>query len=435
MIAMKLYYIIILYIISHIRQYFDKVFISNQKITRNSTIGIIGTGLSGCIMAWNLKKCGFNPVIIEESDTMGDIFNTYSDTDGTYLMNNYIWPKHNYDHYRELLDNFNIRRQNIDGSFYITNSDGRDFMHGLDSVLSEKYREELVQWTRMVQFFNIYNKSLNNNRQYNPLNIIPIAFATLLYKCDNPLFINDIIQPLYYNYPNILNYPIAILNDINDIIPIDNTKHPEYETFMDIHDSKKIFDDCLTNIDVHKGVNIVSISYTDKKWMVKMVDDREFIFDAIVYNCDIDTILRFNSTYFDSQLLGMLTYNKSVPIYLHRDKEILKGKSDKYMVYVNNGLVTHNLNFWDNGLYLTIGDKDKPNNIIKKIVSPKRLSINIYNSHLVTLLQKNQGYNNIYYAGNLNLLYNRTDINIDVLTGIQLSIMLGCDYPFHNLLR
>ena len=58
MIAMKLYYIIILYIISHIRQYFDKVFISNQKITRNSTIGIIGTGLSGCIMAWNLKKCG-----------------------------------------------------------------------------------------------------------------------------------------------------------------------------------------------------------------------------------------------------------------------------------------------------------------------------------------------------------------------------------------
>ena len=83
----------------------------------------------------------------------------------------------------------------------------------------------------MVDFCKTMNKSFNINRQFNPLNIIQIKFIARIYKCDNPIFIKYIVNSIYYEFPNILDYPISTLEYISDILPPDNSKFQNMKHF------------------------------------------------------------------------------------------------------------------------------------------------------------------------------------------------------------
>ena len=64
----------------------------------------------------------------------------------------------------------------------------------------------------MVDFCKTMNKSFNINKQFNLPDIIQLKYITKLYKCDNIDFINDVVQPIYYDYNNILKNPLSKLN-------------------------------------------------------------------------------------------------------------------------------------------------------------------------------------------------------------------------------
>ena len=139
--SMKIFYLILIYVIIYIRGNIEKtIYGINSKLNRNSKIVIIGSELSGCILAWNLKKSGYNPIIIETKKELTNPFPSHNlDDNNLILLNNFIWPKENNEHFRELLTLFDIKKRNINRSIFLTNKDGHNYYHGMESSLSNKY--------------------------------------------------------------------------------------------------------------------------------------------------------------------------------------------------------------------------------------------------------------------------------------------------------
>ena len=301
---MKFLYIILIYIIFYFKGLYYPLFGPKYEKNRNNEIYIIGDGFSGIICAWNLKKYGFKPIIITKNKEINNPFKTQIIDDKIVPILNYMWPKEKNEHWRELIDEIGIKKKNINRSFYIINKNGK-YIHGINTELSIKYKYQISQWIKMVDFCKTMNKSFNINKQFNPLDIIQLKYITKLYKCDNIDFINDVVQPIYYDYNNILDYPISIVEYINDILPIDNNRFPEYETFLNIEESGTIIDKLIGGIDVIYDCNINSIKYNKKKWTIN-TDKNTYTSDFIIYNSDINHIKKLTYDTWVIKLLDLL---------------------------------------------------------------------------------------------------------------------------------
>lgn len=423
---MKVLYIILIYIIFYYKGLYYNLFGPKIEKNRNENIYIIGDYLSGIIAAWNLKKNGYNPVILCKNSKLNDPFRTKKIDDSIVPIKNYIWPKEKNEHWRELLDELNIKKKNINRSFNIKWG-GEQYIHGVNTELSIKFKYEIFQWIKMVDFCKTMNKSFNINRQFNPLNIIQIKFIARIYKCDNPLFIKYIVNSIYYEFPNILDYPISILEYISDILPIDNSKFPEYETFLDIEESSKIIEALTKNIDVVYNCKIQNIEYK-KGWSIK-TDNAKYTSKNIIYNCSRDDILKLNMDEWSNKLINMIKFHKPMDLNVKREENFINDKNKNYMTYVIDGQHIENLSIWKNDTYLMNDEK-----MSDRSDSESRVKECYYNTILFSLLSRIQGMYGRYFLGDLNYINNRSDMNIKIMNGIKISMMVGSDYPFTRLI-
>lgn len=423
---MKILFIILIYIIYYFKGLYYPLFGPKYEKNRNYNIYIIGDSLSGILCAWNLKKYGFNPTIISQNKKLENPFKTQIINDKIVPIMNYIWPKEKNEHWRELIDELGIKKKNINRSFYIVNDNGK-YIHGINTELSIKYKYYISQWIKMVDFCKTMNKSFNINKQFNPLDIIQLRYITKLYKCDNSDFINDVIQTIYYDYNNILDYPISILEYINDILPIDNSRFPEYETFLNIEESDTIIDKLIDGIDIIYDCKIDNIKYNNKKWSIK-TDKKELIADYIIYNTDNSNIKRLTYDNWVIKLLDLLTYKEQLGFKIISDNDDIKKHDKNYMTYIINGKRHENLSIWKSNTYIEY------NNRYNGTIDKGKIKGTYINSEIIKLINKTQGNYGVFYLGELNLLNNRNDINIQIINGIKISMLIGAEYPFTRLI-
>tara|TARA_Y100000389_G_scaffold186194_3_gene206304 strand:- start:2454 stop:3758 length:1305 start_codon:yes stop_codon:yes gene_type:complete len=428
---MKVLFIILIYIIFYFKNIYYNLFTHKIEKNRNHKIYIIGDYLSGLITAWNLQKNGFKPIILSPNEKINDPFLTMEMDNSRIPIQNYMWPKEKNEHWRELLDELDIKKKNINRSFHIKSNEIK-YIHGVNTETSIKYKYEISQWLKMVDFCKTLNKSFNMNGQFNLLNIIQLRYITKIYKCDDPIFIKEIIQNIYYDYPDILSYPISLLEYINDIIPIDNSKFPEYETFLDINETEHIISRLTNNIKIIYNCDFKNIKYKnkDKQWEIKC-EKEEFIADNIIYNCNIDTLSKLNNDQWTNKLISLFQLDKSKKLYIQKNKDILIDKNPNYMTYVDNGNRIENLSIWNKDTFI-IYDQDKIENNV--FIEEEKLNVTYENSILIKLLDKLQGKYGRYYLGKMNLINNRNDINVQIMNGIKISMMIGCEYPFIRLI-
>ena len=101
------------------------------------------------------------------------------------------------------------------------------------------------------------------------------------------------------------------------------------------------------------------------------------------------------------------------------------------MTYVDNGNRIENLSIWNKDTFI-IYDQDKIENNV--FIEEEKLNVTYENSILIKLLDKLQGKYGRYYLGKMNLINNRNDINVQIMNGIKISMMIGCEYPFIRLI-
>ena len=197
-------------------------------------IGIIGAGISGAGAAWALHRDGFEVHVFEAAACLGGNAKTFLWPDGRRTgLSVLAWPIEYFNNYTALLNQLGIVYESVKLGFHVRGPQGLDFCQGdKDSALHRRFSSEIAQWSRMVHFVrsvnNVFNccphrRSLYDLNLFNPLNIVPLRWLSILFGISRE-FWDVLIVPIYsstFLTVELDMVPSIILPIISDIIPLD----------------------------------------------------------------------------------------------------------------------------------------------------------------------------------------------------------------------